>query len=55
MEKLGFDRFSSNGAKMGTWRKRNCVYPIIKIKVSVPICALGGSIATAKKWFDSNW
>jgi hypothetical protein len=25
-----------------------------KNKVSVPICALGGSIATAKKWFDSR-
>jgi hypothetical protein len=43
MEKLGLTAyFSSNGAKMGTWRKRNCVYPDNKNKVSVPICALGG-------------
>jgi hypothetical protein len=37
---------------MGTWRKETAYILDNKNKVSVPICALGGSIA-AKKWFDS--
>jgi hypothetical protein len=50
LETLGLDRISSgsDGAQMGERRKETAYIQDNKTKITVPICALGGSVATAK-------
>jgi hypothetical protein len=47
LETLGLDRISSgsDGAQMGERRKETAYIQDNKTKITVPICALGGSIA----------